>query len=154
ERKETTTGKSAALLAGLVHCAGCSHAMSPSTMSRKARSAKDSAKPLTVYRCMKHKTGGTGQESSIVSRRPFDAYVLDQFLSRHASVELEQITDAETDALVAAAIEAENAYRSVLDNAELAKQLGPVDHAKMVATYKANMDEAKQAIPDTRNVSG
>src|SRR5262249_2058836 len=144
-RKEPTA-KSSALLAGLIRCAGCSRAMRPHSQSRGAHPSRP------VYRCTKHTPGGTCEETSVVSRKPIDEYVLEQFLAR-TRLEMEQVTDDETDSLVATAVEAENAFRSVLGDTELAKQLGPADHGRLVATYQQNWQTALEAIPGTRSVA-
>jgi len=142
ERREPTA-KSSALLAGLIRCAGCSHAMRPQSQARD----------LEIYRCMKHSAGGTCEETSVVSRKPIDEYVLSQFLA-HIEAEADQVVDDETESLVAAAVEAEHAYRAILENAELARALGPVDHGRLAVTYRQKWEEAQANIPDTRSVSG
>src|SRR5262249_45416888 len=101
ERNEPTA-HSPALLAGLIRCAGCSRAMRPHSQSRGTHPSRP------VYRCTKHTPGGTCEETSVVSRKPIDEYVLEQFFAR-TGLEMEQMTDDETDSLVAAAVEAENA---------------------------------------------
>src|SRR5262249_58280622 len=122
---------------GMVRCDGCSHAMRPQAQGRGLR----------IYRCMKRSAGGTCLETSVIAQERLDGFVLAQFLA-HIEAEADQVAADETESLVVAVVEAENAYRSVLDDSELARQLGPADHGRMVAAYHANWQDALAAIPD------
>jgi len=149
DRREPTA-RSAAPLAGLVRCASCRHAMRYQAGSNST--GNGGARPST-YRCPKHTAGGVCPNAATVGSSRLDEHVLEHFLSR-LEVEAEQVSavDVDADALVAEAVEAETAYKAVLEDAQLAKEIGPADHARMVATYKHIWETALAAIPDTRTV--
>jgi DNA invertase Pin-like site-specific DNA recombinase len=129
------------LLAGLCRCASCSFAMG----SQKARGTT-----VATYRCSTNTVHGRCPGPSTISASRLEGYVIARFLER-ASVTLEPVEEAD-DGAAETAVEAERAYRSVLLDTDLRRQIGENDHSALIAKLHKEWQDALAAVPQSTAV--
>ena len=125
------TEPATALLAGLCRCSACSFSM---------RSQAPRAKTVGAYRCSTNSVHGRCPAPSTISAIPLEKYVIEQFLSRAATVTVQGVTEIDGD-LVAAVVEREQSYRGALADTELRRQIGDADHGQLVASLHREWQE-------------
>lgn len=140
----TVTASAGALLAGICRCASCSFSM---------RSQAPRGKNVGSYRCATAGVYGRCEAPSSVSRDRLEAYVLEQFLTRHGSLSVEAVESTEDAELVEAAAKAEQSYRAALTDMDLRKQIGDADHGLLVSRLNAEWQRALDAAAEVRGSS-
>jgi DNA invertase Pin-like site-specific DNA recombinase len=127
------------LLAGLCRCASCSFSM-------RSQKARDNT--VAVYRCSTNTVHGRCPKPSTISLLRIEEYVLSSFLDR-ASMTLEAVEETEDDETGEAVAEAERAYRVVLLDTDMRRNIGEADHSQLVSKLHDEWQEKLAALAPT-----
>lgn len=133
----------AALLSGLVRCAGCRHKMHAATVGQRKQ---------LVYRCKRRHGTGTCQAPASVTRGLLDELVASAFLSRYGEV---QVTPADTG--IADATHALNEAQRRLEQYQMTITIddaGPAAYKAAVRAFRERVDETRDALHRAHSQAG
>lgn len=133
-----------ALLAGLLRCAGCRHAMKPDKMTLKDGSR------ARIYRCRGKHASGNCESRVAVLAHVIEPWVVERVFERYGDIEATGRQDTETASLVAA-LEAAEAELAAYDDEQRVSIIGPERFDAGLRKRAAAVAEAEAALAEAQS---